>query len=183
MASLNQYKHHLLVLFALLLARFVIVPLSDSQVENSDKLKLLEQRYIKMQSLIANQGEIENMNATLTRVEKRLRKFVYQNMSEADFKLNVQKQIESSLGEFCTIERIGFKGNAELNESLTKWRIEMKIVGDALCMLRTTRKLEGAEPMLFINSFTINHRALKRDLENNFNMTLEANAFLMRGQS
>lgn len=171
--ELVKYKHYLLVLVALVIANYAIVPLSEWQDEQQAKLALLETRLVKSQNLKSQATDITNYYSELSSASDALASYVYSSTSGDKFKRVAQKQIEALLADAtCTTEGIGFKGEVELDPSLSRWSIELRYSGDAACIIKMSRSLESMQPMATVEKYNVNHRSLRSELKGRFTAKL-----------
>jgi hypothetical protein len=179
-AEIIKYKHYLLIIAALILANYVVVPLDEWQTEQQQSLQLLNKQYNKTQSLLNNKDQLAaqlvKSQANLAKVEK----IIFVNSSEDKFKLMVQSLIEKelSVGE-CQIERIGFKGSIEVSADIQRWTMEVRFNGDINCMTTATRKVESLSPHLKITGFNFNHRGLTQEVTGKFNAQINIDAWYL----
>ncbi|WP_286265493.1 hypothetical protein [Thalassotalea atypica] len=180
--ELTQYKHYLILLCALIVANYIVVPLSDWQTEQQQTYTLLDKKSDKISSLLNNQQEFGNQLALVNEEVKQIASFNYTQQDEAKFKLTAQSNIEKILSESgCSVDRIGFKGNTIVDERLSKWRIELRFKGDAVCLTKTTRAIETAKPLFNIEDFNFNHRNFDIDAKGSFNAVMNINAWHLKG--
>jgi len=163
--EINKYRHYLLIIGALVIANYLIVPLSDWQVELKQNLALLEKQEGKVSNLIHNQAKLETQLNESNEIIKQLNAALFLMPSEGEFKLSVQAIIEKAMIDAgCTIERIGFKGSNEVTANVVRWTMEIRYQGDIGCMTKATRALESFSPLIDIVSYNMNHRGLTEDL-------------------
>ena len=154
-AELIKYKHHLLLLLALLLANYLLMPLAELQTEQQQTLKLLQKKQNKTNALIGNSDGAFIKNEELTLYLKNSHDYLFTQANEADFKLSAQTQIEQLLQTSgCDIARIGFKGKQQILPKVQKWHMEIRYDGDASCLVKTTRALETAKPYINIEEYS-----------------------------
>lgn len=178
--ELLKYKDHLLLLLALIVANYIIIPLSDWQVSQQQGVSLLTKKQIKTQALLENTVEFDKFLLESISQLQQLESFVFNNESEAAFKLAAQAKIEKSfINAECRIERIGFKGSTELNNNIERWSIEIRYKGDAVCFINTTRALESMQPFIKIDSYNANHQGLTSDGTGDFNALLKVSVWFM----
>lgn len=156
--ELLKYKHYLLVLLALLVASYLLEPLTELQSEQQQTLNLLQKKQDKTKALITNGDAFVKKNKELALYLANSHDYLFTQKSEAEFKLVAQTQIEQLLQTSgCAIARIGFKGKQQILPKVQKWHMEIRYTGDANCLIKTTRSLETAKP--YINIEEYNYRA------------------------
>jgi len=173
-----KYKHYLILLMALLMANYVIVPLDNWQNKQQETLGLLSNKYNKTQALLNNN---DLFNQKLEEIDKQLAlsdQMLFNSKDEATFKQIAQSKIESVLTKAeCKIERIGFKGNAFLQENIERWSLEIRYRGDATCLLKTTRGLESMEPYVRIDDYNVSHSGVDIKGIGEFNASLNVSVW------
>ena len=177
-AELMKYKHYLILLSALLLANYVLIPLQEWQAEQQVNLQLISKQSNKIQTLIQNEGslikELKEAKEKLSKVNE----IIYMDVDEDKFKLTVQSVIEKALANGkCEIERIGFKGSTLVGASIERWFMEVRFSGDLICLTNTTRAIETLTPFVKIVDYNFNHRGLKPDVKGDFNAQINLNVW------
>jgi len=163
--DINKYKHHLLIVAALMIANYLIMPLSEWQSELKQNLTLLEKQAGKVSNLIDDKAKFEEELVTSNKTVARINTSLFVSPSEGEFKLAVQASIEKVMKEAgCTIERIGFKGSNEVTKNVERWTLDVRYQGDIGCMTMATRKLESFSPLIEITSYNMNHSGLTDEL-------------------
>lgn len=171
--SFAQYKHYFILITTLLVANYVVLPMSVWQTEQQQTLALITKKSNKVSSLLASETEYAEQLTKVTNDVQHMRRFVFDDADEAKFKLTAQSKIEQILNEAeCNIQRINFKGNTQVREKLIRWQVELRFKGDALCMTQTTRGLESLLPNISISDFNVNHRGLTDEVEGHFNAVM-----------
>lgn len=179
-SELLKYKHYLILLSALLLANYIIVPLSGWQTTQQETLVLLENKYNKTQMLLDSGESFDLKSASLDKKLGLIGQVLFKSKDEATFKQIAQSTIENLLTKAeCKIERIGFKGSTVLNNNIEKWSLEIRYKGDAICLLKTTRAIESMQPYVRIESYNAVHNGLKKDAAGNFNASLNVSVWYM----
>lgn len=169
-ADLLKYKHYLLMLLALLLANYLLVPLTEFQQDQQQKLSLLKKKQAKTVSLMDKNIQFTELNNQLAIYLKNAHDYLYLLQSEADFKLTAQTQIEHHLKEAgCDISRIGFKGNQQITPKVQKWFMDIRYRGDVSCLIGLTRGLETARPYINIEEYSYSVRDFDKKAEGDFN--------------
>lgn len=169
-SELIKYKHYLIILAALIIANYVLVPLSEWHDEQQSQLNLVSARYDKTQDLLTKK---DLLAAELLNVDKQLKQidgYLFQSASEDQFKIIAQNKIEKAITTSeCSIERIGYKGSQAVVEGISRWSMELRFKGDIYCMLAVTRKLESMKPYVRIDDHNFNHRGLNKKLKGQVN--------------
>jgi hypothetical protein len=177
-AEIIKYKHYLLILAALLLANYVVVPLDEWKTEQELNWQLVNKQYDKTQSLINNKKQLsEHLEASQKNLLK-IDQVFFVNSSEDKFKLMAQSTIEKSLAiGNCQIERIGFKGSAAVSANIQRWAMEVRYKGDINCMTSTTRSIESLSPYVKIENYNFSHRSLTQDVQGKFTARVQLNVW------
>lgn len=177
-ADLLKYKHYLLLLLALLLANYLLVPLTELQSEQQQTLSLLQKKQQKTNALLNGGGSTSQERAQLATYLKNSHHYLFVQDSEASFKLAAQSQVEALLiSSGCDISRIGFKGNQQILPKVQKWTIEIRYKGDAECLVKTTRALETAEPYINIEEYSYGSRGFDKTAQAEFNASLNVSVW------
>jgi len=175
LGNLTPYKHYIFILIALVVANYVLVPLSEWQKEQASTLSLLSKQQRKVKALIDNKEHFDLLQLEVNAELKKNEQYLFSQSSESNFKLIAQSTIEGVLNDAgCTIQRIGFKGNTAITNDINRWVLELRYQGDSECMLKTTRGLESLIPIVNITDFNFNHRGLKKEGQGSFNAQLTA---------
>lgn len=171
--SFAQYRHYLLIIVALVVANYIILPLSELQEEQQQKLALLSKQSNKVSNLLANEADYDNLLEQADNNLQQMRGFVFIQPDESSFKLIAQAQLEKVLNNAeCDIQRINFKGDTKVSDELSRWRVELRFKGDATCLTQTTRGLEVSMPSINIADFNVNHRGLDEKVAGEFNAVM-----------
>lgn len=176
--ELLKYKHYLFLLSALLVANYLLVPLTEWQLEQQEGLRLLQKKQLKTNALVSSSDSFTQENERLTKYLDSSLHYLFTQRSEAEFKLAAQTKIEQLLqNSDCNISRIGFKGSQQVLPNVEKWHLEVRYKGDALCLLRTTRALETEKPYINIEEYTYNARSFDKSVQADFNATLKVSVW------
>lgn len=177
-ADLLKYKHYLLLLLALLLANYLLVPLTELQSEQQITLKLLQKKQNKTNALLKGNSISSKEREQLTVYLKNSHHYLFVQKTEAEFKRVVQAQIEALLQTSgCEVSRIGFKGNQQILPKVQKWQMEMRYKGDAECLIKTTRALETAKPYINIEEYSYGSRGFDKTAKSEFNAILKVSVW------
>jgi hypothetical protein len=151
---LIKYKNHLIILAAILTAKFVLIPMFDNQQALHQVTKLSEKRISKIEKLIDKKERLIQAQGKLQLDLAKINTLLFTNNSESNFKISAQGIIETALKDSnCTIEQVGWDGMQTVAESLNRWQLKAQYKGDANCLLKATRNLEELEPLVRIKSF------------------------------
>lgn len=177
-ADLFRYRHYLLMLLALLLANYLLVPLTEFQQEQQQSLSLLKKKQVKTDSLFGKDIEFTLLNKQLDDFLKNAHKYIYSQQSEADFKLIAQTQIENHLKEAgCNISRIGFKGSQQITPNVDKWYMDIRYGGDVSCLIGLTRGLETSKPYINIEEYSYSVRDFDKRAKGDFNAKMSVSVW------
>jgi hypothetical protein len=177
-ADLLKYKHYFLLLLALLLANYLLVPLTELQSEQQQTLSLLQKKQHKSNALLSGEGISSQDREQLLSYLKKSHNYLFVQQNEADFNLAVQTQVETLLtSSGCNISRIGFKGNEQILPNVQKWHMEIRYKGDADCLVKTTRALETVKPYINIEEYGYGARGFDKTAQALFNATLNVSVW------
>lgn len=144
----------MILLAAILTAKFVLVPMFDNQQALHQVTKLSEKRISKIEKLVDKKDRLIQAQGKLQLDLAKINTLLFINNSESSFKISAQGLIETALKESnCTIEQIGWDGMESVTESLNRWQLKAHYKGDANCLLKATRNLEELEPLVRIKSY------------------------------
>lgn len=178
MSGLIKYKHYLLVLIALLLTHYIVMPLVEWSKEQHTNLFLIEKQYDKTQSLLGKQSLLSESLKSSQKELLKIKEVAYEEQSVDKFKLKVQSSIEKALTSGgCETERIGFQGSTEVVDTIQRWAMEIRFKGDVLCLTHLTRKLESLSPYMQIDSYNLNHRGLTNEVAGKLNARVNLNVW------
>lgn len=173
-AEIHKYKHYLLILGALVLANYILIPLSEWQEELKQNLVLLKKQDSKVNDLINEKGDLQKALDVSNIAIKEFNGALFNFPSEGEFKIAAQAKIEKALASTkCSIERIGFKGSNEVTKNIKRWTIDIRYKGDLGCMTKATRVLEELTPYVDIVSYSMNHSGLTDELKGNLTGRME----------
>jgi hypothetical protein len=177
-ADLLKYKHYLLLLLALLLANYLLVPLTVLKSEQQITVNLLQKQLSKTNALL-NGGVISSIEKDqLITYLKSSHDYIFLQESEAEFKLAAQTQVEAILkSSGCDVSRLGFKGNQKILPEIQKWYMEIRYKGDVECLINTTRAFETAKPYINIEEYNYNVRGFDKKAEAELNATLNVSVW------
>jgi len=154
-ADLLKYKHYLILLAALLLANYMTVPLWELQHEQKQELMLLDKHAVKTEQLLSGTDSFTEELVKVKELQTSIEPFIFTQATEAKFKLAAQQQIETLLTEAkCSMERVNWLSSTAVNDELTRWRLELRYTGNPACMIKITRALGTAKPIMRIKDFT-----------------------------
>jgi len=177
-AELLKYKHYLLLLSALLVANYILVPLTEFQLEQQQTLKLLQKKQLKTKVLFGNSNNFIKETEQLTTYLENSYRYLFTQQREAEFKLTAQTSIERLLqSSGCSITRIGFKGSQQVLAAVQKWHLEIRYTGDAMCLVNTTRALETATPYINVEGYTYSVRSFDKSTQAEFNAMLKVSVW------
>jgi hypothetical protein len=177
-SDLLKYKHYLLIISALLLANYALIPLAEFQEEQLQTLQLLEKKQLKTASLMVNSEQYSKVSKQLTAHLRESEHYLFTQKTVADFKLAAQSQVDGLLqAAGCDIERIGFKGSQKILAEVEKWFMEIRYKGDVDCLLSTTRSLEMAMPYINIEEYNYHAREFDSQADADFIATLKVSVW------
>lgn len=154
-SDILKYKHYLILLAALLVVNYVTVPLWELQEEQKQELTLLEKHASKVEKLMAGQDGFTKKLTQVQELQSSVEPFIFQQVTEAKFKLVAQQKLEKLLNDaHCSMERVKWLSSTPVNNSLTRWRLELRFTGNPACMVKTTRALGTIQPVMRIKDFT-----------------------------
>lgn len=159
--DLLKYKHYLIALTALLLANFITVPLWEMQQEQSQEILLLNKHAKKIEQLIMGSSTFEEKLADAQKLQQSMAPYLFKQASEAKFKLAAQEQVESILVQSkCNLQRVNWLSSTPINQELTRWRMELRLSGNPVCMVKVTRALGSTKPTMRIQDFSFNSQVI-----------------------
>lgn len=165
MKTIQKYKHHLIIIIALLSIRLIVVPTWEEIDLNAEKIRSIDSRLVRVEHLVSIKDELQN---TLVKSQGNLAQvlpYVYNISDESEFKLIAQRNIEKVLSESgCKTEQIGWEGFTEVNENLKQWRIQASFKGFAQCLVTSMRVLESLKPITRIDTFFYGGQEINRDI-------------------
>jgi hypothetical protein len=177
-AELLKYKHYLLILMALLLANYTVMPMVEWSENQQSNLLLIEKQFNKTQSLLDNKDLLTEKLFLSKHELLKVKELVYLESSVDKFKLKVQSVIESVLASGkCETERIGFNGNVVVNAKIQRWLMEVRFKGDINCLTKATREIESLSPYIKIVTYNLNHRGLTEEVTGKLNARMNLNVW------
>jgi hypothetical protein len=170
---IQRYRHYWLLIAALCLVHYIIMPLYQWQTSQQQQHTLLVKKQRKTLDLLADHSaltlEIGQINSQINSAIS----LVYNQQNETDFKIKAQQNIEQALKKAgCQIDRIGFKNSTIIQPGLWRWHLEVRYQGKSLCLIQSTRALETMQPLVKIEDYTINHRGFTIETTNSLSVSM-----------
>jgi len=155
-----KYQHYLLVTLALLFTLYIVEPLWLYNQEQREQLKLKQQQFNKVESLLGNaeqftqqleQAEIQNNNA---------KKYLFSAANASELKIEVQLALKSNLKKAeCEFKNLAWQDERPLDSNITQWQVELQFEGKPSCLLKFNRMIEESTPLYKVESY----RYVERD--------------------
>jgi len=159
MAELIKYKHYLIVTAALIFGLYITEPLMLAYDELKQTNTLNQKRETKLTALLSEQQVLAEQLALAEQNKTKLQALMFNKPSESDFKLTAQTLLESTLEPVnCSIERVAWRGETPINENISQWRLNVRFNGDALCVVKATKKLESLTPLIRFAEYNFTSR-------------------------
>ena len=126
----SQLNRKLMIglLIALLVIKFVLVPIFDWQQEKISQIEITEQRLIKTQKVIERLPLIEEAFEKLQQQTTKQQALLFKEPTLNNFKLKLQQNIESHFAEHA-LKVNNFSWVAELPEQISEARAEVSFDG------------------------------------------------------
>ncbi len=164
MDALMKYKHHLIVLFALVAVKFVLVPLSENQLILQQKYKATQKRVNKVESLIEKEQQLLSIESQLKSELNKVKSVLYEASDEADFKILAQGNVEFAIKSAgCDIEQVGWDGVTQMSPQINRWHLKARYKGDANCLLKASRNIEALKPVIRIKEYFYGGKEIEKE--------------------
>ncbi|MCG7566515.1 hypothetical protein MHM95_09450 [Pseudoalteromonas sp. CnMc7-15] len=148
-AQLNQYKHYLIVIAALLVATYVSDPLWQYHQQLAQEAQLSERRANKIAALLDNREQLEQQLESAKAARQQLLPYVYHGKPLSEVKLDVQKSVQAVLkASQCTLETLNWEEPNEVTPRLKQLRFTVNLKGAPLCLVAMTRGIETLMPIV-----------------------------------
>ena len=172
-ANLVKYKHHIIILVALLVAHYVIMPLWELQQSQRSEIKMLSKQRSKINTLIDRKDLFQEELNKAQQKKATIAPYLFQEPNEGKFKLAAQLKLEQLLSKAsCTVERISWKSDTEIDSTLTKWMVEARYNGNPSCIIQTTRFLAAEKPLMRVHNFDYSSRRINGEVRNKIRANL-----------
>lgn len=172
--NLLKYKHYLIFLTAILLAKYILEPLIENQQDLRQNVTLSTGRIKKVEELIKRQSFLQEQQKILDVNLSNALPLLNEVHDEANFKLIAQQRIEKVLTESgCQIEQMGWKGMSSISPVLNVWHLDASYKGDISCLLKATRSLEELMPLVRINKYFYGGKKIEKNPSSRVTAQLE----------
>jgi hypothetical protein len=173
-SDLLKYKHYFVLLAALLLANFLVVPFWQVMQEQKQDINLLSTHELKLNTLIANSSRYQDLINKAEQNKQEIHGYVFTQASEAKFKLTVQQKLEALFAEAkCSVQRINWKSATPVSEGITSWTVQTRFKGNPACMIKITRAFGETKPLLRVQDFIFSSRKINGQVRNKINAVVE----------
>ena len=157
----DKYKHYLLIVFALIIADYCLVPLYNEIESKQQSLHLSQKRLLKTEAVIEQIESIEAQEIAILQSKEKAQGLLFKNVNESQFKLLAQEKIESLLQQSgCELSSTAWKGSKLLNDDIAEWRIEVRFQANPSCLVTVTRNFESSLPLIRIHEYSYGGRKL-----------------------
>lgn len=169
MKELEKYKHYLVVVFALIFALYITEPMVLTYGELHQTNQLNKKRASKLNNLLDEQNKLLEKLDMANQEASTLQSYIFNKPTESEFKLTAQTLIGNTLETAgCSIERVTWRGETPISDSISQWRINIRFNGNALCTLKATKGIEQLIPLVRI----LEYNYTSRDWDGSFNHSL-----------
>jgi hypothetical protein len=173
-SDLLKYKHYFVLLAALLLANFLVVPFWQVMQEQKQEINLLSTHELKLNTLIANASRYQDLINKAEQNKQEIHGYVFTQASEAKFKLTVQQKLEALFAEAkCSVQRINWKSATPVSEGITSWSVQTRFKGNPACMIKITRAFGETKPLLRVQDFIFSANKINGQVRNKINGVVE----------
>lgn len=173
-ANLIKYKHYLILLTALLFSSYLVVPLWELQQELRSEIKMLKKQLLKIDKLIGNETIFDERGVKAKQKQAKSEVYIFQQPNEAKLKLDVQLKLEHLFTDAnCEMGRVSWKNASVVDQTLTRWTVEVRFKGNPSCIIKTTRSFATAKPLMRIQDFDYSARRINGEVRNKITATLK----------
>jgi len=160
MAELKQHALLLMFIALLLVVKFIIIPVFDWQNDVLAKITLLEKKQHKIDKVLLHKDDNTQLNNQLTSVLKQVDGMFFPFQTEANFKLNQQKMLESLLTKHnLTTQNIGWKTSSSFAElDLVRYPIDIRFTGKTTDVIEFIAALEANKQRVEIKTFNLSFK-------------------------
>jgi len=154
-----KQKVALAVIGLLIVIKFILLPQLTKQNELIGKINAVEKINNKYSQLISQQPKLEKYANKISMIEKSLSKDIPVYVTQADFLLATQKNLETIMAKYnINVKRfIWFNGDDDpILGQLYKKRIRVVIVGNSIDFLQLHTWFKNNEPKYRLESLSLN---------------------------
>lgn len=174
MQELLKYKHYLILISALLIVKYALVPLYDNLLIEQSNYVREHERLNKIETLVEHKSELDELGEKQLFEVMKAEKLVYRQSDDSILKLEIQRQIEKILKQVgCDVEQVAWKGSVSINDSLKLWQLDTRYKGNASCLLNATREIESISPLIRIQSYFYGAKEITKGKHVNVTANLE----------
>lgn len=175
METLKQKPYLFTLLAALLVMKFVVMPVIAWQNSKQVELQLSDKRLAKSEFAIANQDKIQPLLEKLREQVERTNAQLYPHQEENSFKLAQQKQLETTISELgLKVNGIGWLNTTITDNGVVQYQMQLNVGGDGVKIPQLFAAIEGGKYWIAVNDFSVAFRRQgKTNIgESNARMTL-----------
>jgi hypothetical protein len=173
-SDLLKYQHYFIAIAALLVGLYITEPLWLSYKELTQTKQLNTLRANKLEALLTQQTQLKQQLTQAKQVSESIAPYLFNQMSESDFKLKAQQLIEQALKQAqCSLERVEWQGKVQLTPTLEQWLLTLRFNGAPLCLLNATKNIELLNPTVRFKTYAYNGRSFTGNPTENINADID----------
>jgi hypothetical protein len=156
--KLSPYRYYLITVSILIVIKFVFMPIIQWQNSLLADIALLKNKSSKIELLLNNQHETEQLLSTYTAVLKPMANIFNEKRPESDFKLAQQKWLESLMEKHgISIKNTSWQLVSTIESPKVKqFQLKVNFSGKTEDLRRIMQSLESQTPLVYVNDFLIN---------------------------
>jgi hypothetical protein len=156
--KLSPYRYYLITVSILIVIKFVFMPIIQWQNSLLADIALLKNKSSKIELLLNNQHETEQLLSTYTAVLKPMAHIFNEKRPESDFKLAQQKWLESLMEKHgISIKNTSWQLVSTIESPKVKqFQLKVNFSGKTEDLRRIMQSLESQTPLVYVNDFLIN---------------------------
>jgi hypothetical protein len=156
--KLSPYRYYLITVSILIVIKFVFMPIIQWQNSLLADIALLKNKSSKIELLLNNQHETEQLLSTYTAVLKPMANIFNEKRPESDFKLAQQKWLESLMEKHgIAIKNTSWQLVSTIESPKVKqFQLKVNFSGKTEDLRRIMQSLESQTPLVYVNDFLIN---------------------------
>ena len=163
--QLQQHSNALLLISALIVVKFIVMPTVEWQDDTLVSNALLEKRLNKSAFAIDKKTQMQQMLAQSTNQLKKIQQLTFDHQATNRFQLNQQKYFEALFEEFqIEITQLVWQAAIPRNQwLLTQYEVKLRIKGALVNLQKLQAALESQPQWFASNSFNYRLEKLRKN--------------------
>jgi hypothetical protein len=157
MSELKQHAWLLFLIAILVIAKFFVIPIFDWQNAVLSEITLLEKKQNKISNVLEQQDDNAKANAQLSLILTEVEQLFFPSQTEAIFKLEQQKVLESLLNKHnLNSENIGWQATNRIDLlDVIRYSIQIRFTGQSTDTIEFITALEANKQRIEVVDFNL----------------------------